>query len=183
MKTEYTDTLIESGTFVEIFDDNAEESFFGYITQQSEAYLQLESYDSEGRSEGVLIVENEDIARIRWEGNERELIESLITSRANQPKIQLDDMRSIIEGVDKHYGYICITLGGYGVDKLYIGSIESMNEVFVILHEYGTREQKCRNKMLVRIEDISRVQAGGIYETNLIKQQGASLQSEDNNSE
>jgi hypothetical protein len=173
MKTEYINRLIENATFVEIFDDNADESSFGYIIAQSNAHFQLEIYDGEGRSEGTLIAENEDIARIRWEGNERTLIESLIPSRADAPKFNLDSIQSALNEVNEHYGHICITLGAYGVDKLYIGSIEEMNEEFLLLHEYATREQVCRNKMLVRIEDISRIQAGGIYETNLIKQIGA----------
>ena len=173
MKTEYIDKLIENSTFVEIYDDNAEESFFGYIIEQSELYFQLEIYDDEGRSEGTLIVENEDIARIRWEGNERELIESLIASRAKSPRFKLDSIRNILKEVNECYGHICITLGGYGVSKLYIGEIEEINEDFLILHEYGTRQQKCRSKMLVRVDDISRIQAGGIYETNLVKQFGA----------
>lgn len=173
MKTEYIDKLIENSTFVEIFDDNAEESFFGYIIEQSDTHLQLELYDGEGRSEGTLIAENEDIARIRWEGNERELIESLIISRVDTVKFELKSTHCILEEMNEHYGHICITLGGYGTDMLYIGSIEEINEEFLILHEYGTRNQRCRSKMLVRIQDISRVQAGGIYETNLIQQFGA----------
>ena len=173
MKTEFIDRLIRDSTFVEIYDDNAEESFFCYIIQHTGSFLQLEAYDGEGRPEGIFVTEFEEVARIRWEGNERELIESLITSRTSHPKIKLENMRSILEEVNQHYGHVCITLGGYGVDKIYIGSIEEMSEEFVILHEYGTREQNCRNKMLVRIEDVSRVQAGGIYETNLIKQIGA----------
>jgi hypothetical protein len=170
MKTKLIDTLIADSIFVEIYDDNAEESFFGYIIQHTDNFLQLEAYDDEGRLEGIFITEFEEVSRIRWEGNERQLIESLISSRAEQPKPRLEGMRSILEDVNQHYGHICITLGGYGTDKLYIGEIEELNEDFLVLHEYGSRQQKCRNRMLVRIEDISRVQAGGIYESNLIKQ-------------
>ncbi len=173
MKTKYIDRLINNSIFVEIYDDNAEESFFGYIIQQSDTYLNLEAYDDEGRSEGILIVENEDIARIRWTGNERELIESLVAYRIKPPMFKLDCIRNILKEVNEWYGHICITLGGYGVDNIYIGEIEEIDEDFLILHEYGTRQQKCRSKMLVRVDDISRIQAGGIYETNLIKQFGA----------
>ena len=84
MKTEFTERLLQGSTFVEIYDDNAEESFLGYI-----------------------------------------------------------------------------------------GEIEEMNDDSLILHEYCTRKQRCRSRILVRIEDISRVQAGGIYESMLIQQMEA----------
>ena len=48
MNTTQIQYLIDHEQFVDLFDDNADDSFYGYLTQQSDDLIQLESYDEEG---------------------------------------------------------------------------------------------------------------------------------------
>jgi hypothetical protein len=159
--------LIGRKQFVDVFDDNADESFYGYILGQSEDLLHIEAYDAEGRFDGSLILEIEDVSRIRWGGSERDLTEQLILERSNPNLVDLSSMKSAVMGLFDSFGYVCITMGSYGTDMMYIGELSEDCDDSLILHEYGTRARNERSFLLLRWDDISRVQAGGIYEHNL----------------
>ncbi|SHI52891.1 hypothetical protein SAMN02745181_0323 [Rubritalea squalenifaciens DSM 18772] len=167
MQTSHIQKLIDDAQFVDLFDDNAEESFYGYIIQQSEELIQLEVYDSEGRSEGTMILDKEDVSRIRWGHTEATLTEQLIGQRVDSPSIDLQSLCQTARSISQHYGYLCLTLGSYGTDKMYIGQIHEDEEESLIMHEYGTRARHERSFLLLSWGDVTRVQAGGIYEHNL----------------
>ena len=159
--------LIVESQFVDVFDDNADESFYGYITNQSSELLQLEHFDEEGRFDGILILEKEDISRIRWGGNAREITENLISERTDIEDLILSDMKSAVLSLYEQFGHVCLTMGMYGTDTMFIGEIHKHQDDSLILHEYGTRSNFDRSYLLLRWDDISRVQAGGVYEKNL----------------
>ncbi|MCF6313102.1 MAG: hypothetical protein L3J39_11680 [Verrucomicrobiales bacterium] len=167
MNATFLKRLIAEKQFIDVFDDNAEESFYGYLLAFSENLLHLETYDEEGRFHGSLVIEIEDTSRIRWGGRERDLTEQLISQRQDVSAINLHDMKSAAADISNTYGYICVTMGAYGTDMIYVGEISEDCDDSLILHEYGTRARNERSFLLLRWDDISRVQAGGIYEHNL----------------
>ena len=159
--------LIDEEQFVDLFDDNSEESFYGYLIQQSECLVQLELYDSEGRFDGVMVVDKEDISRVRWSNKEAELTEGLISKRHSAISVDLQSMAHAAKFLSEHYGYFCITMGAYGTDMMLIGELFEELDDSLVLHEYGTRARHDRGFSLLRWDDITRVQAGGTYEHNL----------------
>jgi len=170
MNTEHIQKLIDQQVFVDVFDDNAEESFFGYIIAQSGGLIQLEHYDEEGRFDGVLIFEKETLSRIRWGGNELSSTETLIVYRASSAPVSTTDIRSAVLSLYEQFQYVCLTLGSYGTDVIFIGEIDEHLEESLILHEYGTRSSQDSSRLLIRWDDITRVQAGGVYEQNIHNQ-------------
>ena len=76
-------------------------------------------------------------------------------------------MTDAARGISDFYGYLCLTLGQYGTDVLYIGEILEELEDSLILHEFGTRARNERSFLMLRWDDVTRVQAGGVYESNL----------------
>ena len=159
--------LIDNEQFIDLFDDTAEESFYGYLTQQSEDLVQVESYDSEGRFDGIMIIDKEDISRIRWSNKEAQLTADLITKRNLISAIDLQSIPHAARTLSEHYGYTCFTLGSYGTDKMFIGEITEDFDDCLTLHEYGTRARHERSFSLLRWDDVTRVQSGGVYEHNL----------------
>ena len=153
--------LIDNEQFSDVFDDNSDESFYGYVSQQSDDLIQLECYDEEGRFDGVMVLEKDDVSRIRWGNGESQIVEGLIPKRSRVPKLNLESLTDAARGISDFYGYLCLTLGQYGTDVLYIGEISEELEDSLILHEFGTRARNERSFLMLRWDDVTRVQAGG----------------------
>jgi hypothetical protein len=159
--------LIEEQCLCDLFDDGSEESFYGFITGHSDSLIQIDLFDNEGRCDGVLILQIDDVSRIRWGSREIALTQELIRKRIGSPKIDLQTLRTAARDLSVHFGHIAVTLGSHDSDLMLIGEIDNDDDELLLLHEYGTRARGDRSHCIVRWSDITRVQAGGAYERNL----------------
>ncbi len=167
MNTTLITKLIEEQCFCDLFDDGSEESFYGFITGYSDSLIQIDLFDEEGRFDGVLILQIDDVSRIRWGSREIELTQKLVGERLETSKIDLQSLRTAAHDLSSHFGYIAVTLGAHDSELMLIGEIENEDDHFLLLHEYGTRARDDRSHCIVRWSDITRIQAGGTYEKNL----------------
>jgi hypothetical protein len=165
-------TLQTKDTFVDIFTDYYDESLFGFIIKFNDNFLLLEHYSEEGFYNGIVIFRRQDITRIRWDNNEIRSAFNIII-RQEQIKelveINIDSIESIIKSVSKAFECVSFQIQNINTDWTIIGQVEEMDDDTIVIKEFGTMSSLDRSMLMISIADITRVDAGGIYENNLMK--------------
>lgn len=161
--------------YVDIFTDHYDESFFGFVRVFNDNFLLLEHYNEDGFFNGIVIFKRQDITRIRWGNNEIKSATKIII-RQEQIKelanISIDSIESIIKSVDKAFGYISLKIQDINSDWIIIGQIQEIDTETIVIKEFGTPSTLDRGILMLSIGDITRVDAGGLYENNLMKIHG-----------
>jgi len=163
--------LIDQKIFVSIFTDIYRESFIGYIIRISEDLLLLYSYEI-GKPNGIKIFRLDDITRIRWGTKELDEIESLISLPPNLEainKITMDNKAVAIKQVQNIFGYVTIHIQSIDKSICFIGEIVEMDDETIIINEFGTIDSQGRAFLLIALQDITRIDSGGIYEEQLLQ--------------
>ena len=164
---EYIDKLIKTQEFVDVYTDEYDESHYGYIVKVSDELLILESFTGkDGQNEGIMVFRLKDISRINWEGNEIQEVKKLVKQDSRDSSISNIDITTIntaLESINKKYGYVEINIQDLDGDVCFIGEIESLDADILVLNEYGSRQSLDRTKILLKIKDITRVDAGRAY--------------------
>ena len=169
------ETLRTKDIYVDLFTDHYDESFFGFVRVFNDSFLLLEHYNEDGFYNGIIIFKRQDITRIRWDNNEIRSASRIIT-RNEQIKelssISIDSIDSIIKSVDKAFGYISLKIQDINSDWIIIGQIQEIDTETIVIKEFGTPSSLDRGMLMLSIDDITRVDAGGLYENNLMKIHG-----------
>jgi hypothetical protein len=168
-------TLQTEGIYVDIFTDHYNASFFGFIRVFNDHSLLLEHYNDDGIYNGIIVFRRQDITRIRWDNNEIKSAFKIIT-RQEQIKelaeIRIDSIESIIKSVDKAFGYLSLQIQEINSDWTIIGQVKEMDHDTIVINEFGTMSTLDRGMLMISIAAITRVDAGGLYENNLMKIHG-----------
>jgi len=169
------ETLQTKDIYVDIFTDHYDESFFGFVQVFNDNFLLLEHYNDDGFYNGIIIFRRLDITRIRWDNNEIKSASRIIT-RHEQIKelasISIDSIDSIIKSIDKAFGYVSLQIQDINPDWTIIGQVQEMDTDTIVIKEFGTTSTLDRGMLMLSICDITRVDAGGVYESNLMKIHG-----------
>jgi len=163
--------LIDNKKIVTIFTDIFEESYTGYIIRISKDLLLLNSFNL-STPDGIKIFRLDDITRIRWDSNELAEIEKLIEFPIDYERINtidIDNIKNAIESVQNIFGYLTIHIQTIDTNICFIGEMKAIDDETIILHEYGTIKSKDRSFLLLALQDITRIDSGGIYEKQLVK--------------
>jgi hypothetical protein len=171
-ETKYLEELKSSKELVDIYRDRYDESLYGFIIDFNENYLVLESIDDDNTPDGVSVFSRENITRIRWGGNEIISTKKLIDQSKrlqNIKKIDLTSIQSIINSVQNIFGYVNVFIEDIDSSVCFIGEIEEMDDKSIVLHEYGTKISLDRKRILLNVDDITKVEGGGNYEEGIKK--------------
>ena len=169
-ETKYLDSLKTSKELVDIYTDRYDDSYYGFLVQYNDDYLVLESIDDDNNPDGLIVFHRENITRIRWGGNEIESTRKLINQSQRLKEIttiDLSSIQSILNSVQEIFGYVNISIEDIDSDVCFIGEIESMDDNSIVLHEYGTKISLDRKRILLKVEDITKVEGGGNYEERI----------------
>ena len=169
-ETKYLDSLKTSKELVDIYTDRYDDSYYGFVVQYNDDYLVLESIDDDNNPDGLIVFHRENITRIRWGGNEIESTRKLINQSQRLKEIttiDLSSIQSILNSVQEIFGYVNISIEDIDSDVCFIGEIESMDDNSIVLHEYGTKISLDRKRILLKVEDITKVEGGGNYEERI----------------
>jgi hypothetical protein len=174
MKTnlDYLNKLKEKKEMVDVFVDQFDDSYTGFIIEVDEHVLVLAKINSESENDGVTILFQKYITRVRWGGNELGANRKLIDMKSvnlSVTGIMFNDSFKIIESMGKKFGYVCLHVQELDSSICFIGEVEEMLENHVLLHEYGTRSSMDRKYTMLDVGDITMIEAGGKYEENLKK--------------
>lgn len=172
LERKYLKQLKKNKEFVDIYTDNYDESNFGFIVDFNDTFLVLDSYNEDAKADGIVVFFRENITRIRWKGNEITSLSNIANSSKNRNKahkIDLSSVQSVIDSIQKYFGYINVSIQNIDSGVCFIGEVEEMDENTIVINEYGTRISLDRKNILLSIHDITKIEAGGIYEAGLLK--------------
>lgn len=169
------ETLQTKEIYVDIFTDHYDESFFGFVRVFNDHFLLLEHYNDDGFYNGIIVFKRQDITRIRWDNNEIKSASKIITRQEQiieLADIRIDSIESIIKSIEKAFGYISLKIQDLNSDWIIIGQIQEMDTDTIVIKEFGTMSTLDRSMLMLSLADITRVDAGGLYENNLMKIHG-----------
>ena len=164
--------LHDSVQLVDIYRDRLDhESLTGIISAFSTDFVYLSLFSDSGLCNGISIVRVSDITRIRWEGNERTSIQELIDQKATKPlvpKLNIKSMQDVITSVQDVFGYVNILTEEMDSEISFIGQVSEMDESYLLFHGYGTMTSRDKNKMLIDLSKITRIDAEAPYEKDIV---------------
>ena len=172
LKTKQLNRLKDNEILVDIFRDCFEESETGFILDFNEEFLFLEKFNKNCEPDGISIMLNENISRMRWGGNENASTLKLIDSTKRIKELQgiiLESWESILESVSKKFNHVNVFIEDIDESICHIGVVKGLDEETLVLHEFGSMGRLDRSFVMINLDDITKVDAAGIYENNLMK--------------
>ena len=156
---------------VDIYRDRiSDESLTGVVADFNKEFLVLSLLTDEGESNGISVFYRDDITRLRTGGNMRTSISELSKFRSTNvkaPKINLNSIDDILSSVQEEYGYVNTHTEALDDEICFIGKILEQDDMWVSLKGYGTMDNRDTNELLIDKEEISRVDAGALYEESV----------------
>lgn len=143
----------------------------GWVVDHALGFVYLNRLNEDGEPDGISIIRRDDLTRVRWNGRELESLRRLSDARshvATSPELELDSIQSVIRSVHEQFGHVGLMIEGVDPAPVYIGTLEGMDEEHVMLDTFGALGRLDRSRMMFWLEDISRVDAGGKYESGLV---------------
>jgi hypothetical protein len=132
----------------------------------------LEHYTLDGIYNGIIIFRRVDITRIKWDNPNLNTIYKLIKRQKELKEIadiNLESLESIIRSVEKGYKHVKLQIQNTNNNWFVIGQVIVMDSDTIIVKEFATNTSLDRGMLMLPISDITRIDAGGIYEENLLK--------------
>jgi hypothetical protein len=165
--------LIRKNVVVEVYRDRiAREALVGRLLQYSPTVLVMEKLDDLYRYDGVVAVRPADITRLRLGGTELKMGTNVASPRRRKgavlPKVALLEISSAITLMNKKFGHVALFVEGIDDDVCFIGEEIAVDDDFVLIREYGTLRSMDRSELLVRLDEVTRVDADGQYERQLV---------------
>ena len=146
------------------------ETVTGVITQLEDEFLCLIEFTDNGDYDGICVLRiSRDITRVDWGGREKEGIARLIERKGKAPDLlplKLKSIAQAIEELNKRYGYVALFLEDE--EHFLIGSLVEYDHECLELLLYGTKRTMDRASVLIRLENVAKVQVDGVYEKNLL---------------
>lgn len=172
LKTKYLEKLKSEQILADFYTDNYSETTYGFVLNFNEDFLLIEKFDSECNYDGLTIFLRQNITRIRWAGNDIESVAKLIdlTKRqTSQINIELTSIKTILETVNQLYNHVTVHIQDIDDSICFIGQIHEIDEESVVINEFGTKSSLDRKFIILSLEDITKIDANGQYESNLKK--------------
>jgi hypothetical protein len=170
LKTKYLEKLKNEQILADFYTDNYDESDYGFIVNFNDDYLLIEKFDDECNYDGLTIFFRHNITRIRWSGNDIESVSKLIdNSRRQKDKLNIDltSTQTILQCLNKTFNHLTVHIQDIDKAVCFIGQIHEMDDNSIVIHEFGTKSSLDRKFILLGLDDITRIDAGGQYENNL----------------
>ena len=166
-------TLQIKEIFIDIYTDYFDESFYGFIRDFNDDFLLLEHYNDDSLYNGIIVFRREDITRIKWNNNDINSAFSLISRQRNIEEqlsgVNIESIESILKSVDKTFKHVNLQIQNINSGWCIIGQIQEIDAETIIIKEFGTKSALDRGMLMLSTPDITRVDADGIYENNLLK--------------
>jgi hypothetical protein len=170
LKTKYLNKLKNEQILADFYTDIYDESDYGFVLDFNDDYLLIEKFDDECKYDGLSIFFRQNISRIRWSGNDIESVSKLIDTSKRQKgemNINLTSIQTVLESVNSAFNHLTVHIQDIDKSVCFIGQIHEMDDHSIVIHEFGTKSSLDRRFILLELDDITRVDAGGQYENNL----------------
>lgn len=163
--------LKQEARLIDLYRDHLQnESLTGIVTDFTDDFVYLSLFDDGGAANGISVVWRSDVTRIRWGGNERDSIATLVKASGAQPvapKLQLDSLEAVLRSVRAAFGYVNVMTERMDDGMCFIGEIEELDAETLVLQTYGTFSCRDRSHLMLDIDEITRVDADARYERSV----------------
>lgn len=158
-------------TLVEVYRDRyGSEALTAIVIDFNDTFVYLALYAEDGYPNGISVTFLIDVTRIRWGGNVRQSIAELIEAKGAElrtPPLDLSSTRAVLESVNAAFGYVNALLESARDDITFIGQLQSIDDKSFVVNEFGTMETRAGSSLWLKIEDVTRVDAGASYEEDI----------------
>jgi len=172
IETKSLKKLITDKTFVDVYADRYDESSYGFIIDFNDDFLVLDSFDDDSVADGAVVFFRENITRIRWGGNQISSAFKLIDSQKDVTRkldVDISSIQNVLKSIQASYGYINISIQDIDSGVCFIGEITEIDDETIIIYEFGSKISLDRKNIMISVDDITKVEAGGYYEEGLLK--------------
>jgi hypothetical protein len=143
----------------------------GFIRDFNEDWLLLDVVnDQSGKYDGIRILQTNQITQVRWQSQGLKTLKLMVQENykpLNKGKIDISNISSILNDVQKLYLYINIHLDEIHSGACFIGQIVEMDDQCLVMDEFPTHSSTEISRSLFRITEITRIDAGAPYEENI----------------
>lgn len=163
--------LKSENILVDVCTDLYDESLYWFIRDFNDKYLLLESYDENGFYDGIIVLRREDITRVKCDNNGIKSHAQLITRHMqieDFANIKIDSLQVVIKTIADTYDCLTFMVQDIESDWSIVGHVHDMDDVTIVINEYGTMSTLDRGMLMISLAGITRVSAGSIYERNLV---------------
>jgi hypothetical protein len=171
LQIETLEALQQSQELVEVYRDGIHaDSLQGVITAYTDDFIYMSLVSEAGLDNGIAVIFAEHITRIRWQGNVRACVSELMQRSGCvllKPALNLSTIQTVLQSVQYCFGYVNIHSEKTADDICFIGEIEKMDTQTIVLHGYGTMVSRDRNRMMLSLDEITRVDAEAQYEKDI----------------
>ncbi|MFD2910242.1 hypothetical protein ACFSX9_16040 [Flavobacterium ardleyense] len=171
IEEKYLEKIKSENIFIDIYTDHYEESFYGFIINYTDNLILIEKYNDDFIYDGISVFQRENITRIKWNGNDINSCLSLVDLSKRNEKIKnlkLENLKNTIEEISARYNYVTLYIEDIDKGMCIIGEIEEIDEETIVINQYGTKSTLDRTFIMISLNDVTKVEAGGVYEENLL---------------
>jgi|GEM_PF-3492586 len=171
---DHLDQLVASSSVIKLWrcDIDSEDPFTGVILDYDGSFFVFGFVnDDDGTTDGISVMRTGDVTSIESGGNMLSSIEKLMADEKaafNKKEIDLSSIKNAIKSVQDNYGYVAIH-SEYSSEGYFIGTVDKIDDQYVLLNKYGSMSALDRGKVLLPLQDISRVDADARYEKSIVK--------------
>lgn len=171
--------LKTSQNICEITLDNPKDSFFCQIIDMNEMLgIVRKILSDNGEFDGYSLIFLPNIKNIIWEGELLQQLEILLEDRASVSKRENIDKISnininngffkLIKTINSLFGHLSV-YEAENRDDFYFGQVKEIDEEHMLMRLMGDKFSMDDQNMIIRLEDIGRIDFGGIYDENMLR--------------
>ncbi len=167
-----------SKNICEITLDNPEDNFFCQIIDFNETLgLIRKILPDNGEFDGYALIFLPNIKNVIWEGELLQQLEILLEDRSSEKAHNLSKIENIninsgffklIKTINSLFGHISVYEIGNRND-FYFGQVKDIDEEHLLMRLMGDKFNMDDQSMVIRLEDIGRIDFGGIYDENMLR--------------
>lgn len=170
--------LQESKKLAELTTENPSDIIFCQIIDFNEDFtLVRRILTDNGEFDGYSLLFTGNIRSISWDGELLEQLEILLEDCAREKKESIDKISNInidshffktIKRINSLFGHISV-YDSVETDEFYFGQVKDIDEYCIQMSLMGDKAIMDDRNIVLRLEDIGRIDFGGIYNENMLK--------------
>ena len=163
--------LKREGALIEVRRDAvSDDAIIGFIAHLTDELLALSRVAASGQADGVSVVFLGDVTRVRWDGADLEGLAALARAKEFAMSIPMMDLSSpqrAIESLAQSCGHVALMSERPDGTWRFAGELDDIDDDCVVITEFATFESAHRASILVRADEVTRIDAGAARENDL----------------
>jgi hypothetical protein len=147
----------------------------GYVVDANDQHVLLHLVGDDIRLDGYAVLRVRDVTEVRSDFDAYQFIEKALHLRHMTPQrpalVDLNSVESILASIGEHYSLVVVHCETVDQDGCFIGEIDSICGKTFQLREID-REAKWAGVKRIRLDDVTRIEFDGGYETALAQVAG-----------